>query len=54
MTSTTRRRRSRRRTRYDKYYKPQRPRLRMALTAGLIVVLVLLAGVLAWAAIIYK
>ncbi|GAA2249838.1 hypothetical protein N1031_19565 [Herbiconiux moechotypicola] len=53
MPSTQRRRRSRRRH-YDKYYRPQRPRLRLFLTIGLVALLVLLAGILTWAALVYK
>jgi hypothetical protein len=53
MPSTLRRRRSRRRH-HDKYYRPQRPKLRLAFTAGLVAVLVVLTGILTWAALVYK
>lgn len=52
MTST-RRRRSRRRLE-RRYYPVYRPRVRMALTVGGLALMVLVAGVLVWAAVTFK
>jgi hypothetical protein len=50
--STKRRRRERRNQR--RYYPTARPRLRLVGTIALVVALVVLAGILVWAALFYK